>query len=193
MHERLQHACEDLAAWIDPDKCAAMAQHWHWLRQWNATFNLTAIADDAQAAWLHYRDSLAALPYLERGPILDVGSGAGFPGLPLAIARPDWSFVLMEPRRKRQSFLEMAVARLGLRQVRVLGGRIQDAPSQTFAHVVTRATFADDATLLSTRRWLQPGGSLLAYRNASQEPLPGCTRVPYALSRGEPRALDILG
>ena len=191
MSQLIAAACSDLSAWLRPEHCEAMAAHWSALVHWDRTHNLTAITDEATAAWQHYRDSLAALAFLERGPILDMGSGGGFPGLPLAIVRSDWDFVLMEPRRKRQSFLTTIVARLGLSNVRILACRMEDPPSQTFAHVVTRATFSSDAALNAARRWLQPGGSLLAYRRAAQPWVPGCTRIPYRL-QGEARALDIL-
>ena len=149
---------------------AAMAQHWSLVQQWNARTNLTAIHDTATAIARHYRDSLMALPHLAGGPIVDFGSGAGFPGMVLAIARPDWQVTLVEPRRKRVSFLEVARARLKLDNVRVHHGRLEDAADQSYAHAVSRATFADagfmDMAEVQTHvgRWLREDGTMLLYR-----------------------------
>lgn len=144
-----------------------MVQHWQLVKTWNARSNLTAIVADKQAAWLHYYDSLAALLRLQDGPVVDFGSGAGFPGVPLAIMRPQWQFTLVEPRRKRVSFLELACARLGLTNVRVLMGRLEDkldiSTQHQYTHAVTRATFSDKNLLQAASSWLKPQGTLLIY------------------------------
>lgn len=141
-----------------------MEQHWRLVLLWNQRTNLTAITDDSEAAWLHYGDSLQALPLLEGQTLVDFGSGAGFPGIPLAIARPDLRVALVEPRRKRASFLEASVARLGLSNVRVLEGRAEDAPDRLYATGVTRATFSELGDLSRCLAWLEKGGRLIAYR-----------------------------
>ena len=152
------------AAWV------AMAQHWSLVQQWNARTNLTAIHDTATAITRHYRDSLMALPHLTGGPIVDFGSGAGFPGMVLAIARPDWQVTLVEPRRKRVSFLEVARARLKLDNLRVHHGRLEDDPDQSYAHAVSRATFADGGLMdmadvqMHVGRWLRDDATMLLYR-----------------------------
>ncbi len=168
-----------------------LALHWQLLCQWNQQTNLTAIHTPERAAWVHYRDSLAGLAHLQGGPLVDLGTGPGFPGLVLAIARPNWEVWLVEPRRRRLSFLHTAVARLGLRRVQVLAGKMQQTPPQPFAHVVTRATFSQAADLQHACAWLQPGGSLLAWRAADAGPLPGSQRYPYDLA-GQARCIDIL-
>jgi 16S rRNA (guanine527-N7)-methyltransferase len=146
----------------------ALAQLWsHWLlvKEWNVRINLTAIEDDSEAAWLHYRDSLAALASLPvGGSIVDMGSGAGFPGIPLAIARPEQTFYLVEPRRKRASFLRVAVSRLGLPNVIIHHGRSTDTPPELCEAVVSRATFSAEEDLRACLRWLSPRGVLIAYR-----------------------------
>jgi 16S rRNA (guanine527-N7)-methyltransferase len=169
MVDCLREACADLDLTLSDETLEAMAAHWDLVCRWNARTNLTAIVDDPRAATLHYRDSLAALELINSGPIVDFGSGAGFPGIPLALARPDWLITLVEPRRKRASFLEMAVARLNLRNVKVRVGRLEDTPDQLYRHAVTRATFSDEAAFEKASRWLEPQGSLLAYRSDSGE------------------------
>ena len=187
----LRTACANLRPPPDDLQRLAMERHWTWLIEWNATFNLTSITEPRLAAWLHYRDSLAALAFLKGGPVLDIGSGAGFPGLPLAIMHPLWRFVLMEPRRKRRSFLTLSCARLDLRHVEVLDGRMEESPTPTFAHVVTRATLSSPVALKQAMAWLKPKGTLLAWRQADKPVLAGGERHLYSLD-GRPRALDVV-
>lgn len=157
---------------LPPGARERMAHHWALVQQWNARTNLTAIDDEETAVWRHYWDSLVALPRMRGGPVVDFGTGAGFPGMVLAMARPDWDFTLVEPRRKRVSFLEVACARLQLQNVTVHHGRLEDPADRPYMHAVSRATFADDGMMpLATvhahvARWLMPHGSLLLYRSA---------------------------
>jgi 16S rRNA (guanine527-N7)-methyltransferase len=169
MVSHLRAAMADLPGPIDEPTLAKMASHWAMVRQWTQQVNLTAIADDAEAAWLHYRDALEVLPMLQEGPTLDIGSGGGFPGIPLALARPTWPFALMEPRRKRASLLTVAAGRLGLRHVTVLGVRLDAPPTRAFAQAVTRATFSDLRALGDAGAWLAPGGRLYAFRSGHAE------------------------
>lgn len=146
------------------DAFEKMEMHWNLVLRWNARSNLTSIQDAQEAACLHYWDSLAAVALLGNGPIVDFGSGAGFPGMVLAIACPGVAFTLVEPRRKRASFLQAAKLRLGLENVKVLQARIEDTPDKSYAQAVTRATFSALEDLHKAQCWLQPGGALLAFR-----------------------------
>ncbi|MES1170864.1 MAG: 16S rRNA (guanine(527)-N(7))-methyltransferase RsmG [Actinomycetota bacterium] len=164
--------------------------HWALVKQWNARTNLTAVVDDAEAAVRHYADSFVALPLRPLGSLIDIGSGAGYPGFPLAIAAPERQVTLLEPRQKRVSFLEVAAARLGLKNVRVRLGASTDTPDQAYAAAVTRATFSDPADLDACLRWVSPGSPLVAYRTAASG-LPGTRVHPYVLG-GQSRVLEIL-
>lgn len=146
------------------DQYRLCEEHWRLVLAWNQRVNLTSISDDVQAAWLHYADSLAGVRHLKPGNVVDLGSGAGYPGIPLAIAAPTHQFLLVEPRQKRTSFLDVAAARLGLKNVRTRVGRSEDTPPELFANVVTRATFSDESELKACLTWLAPSGRLLAYR-----------------------------
>ena len=169
-------------------------QHWQLVKDWNETTNLTAIVDEATAAWLHYRDALEACPWLTGARVVDLGSGAGFPGLVLAIAMPHLEVTLVEPRRIRVDFLEMAAAKLGLTQVRVLRGKAGSEPPEAFDHAVTRATFASTTFVPQALRWLKPQASLICYRSPSAEAWG--SRHTYVLERAgvarRVRCLDIL-
>ena len=113
------------------------------LIKWNKAYNLTAVRDPNEMVVLHLIDSLAPLPYVEGGQILDVGTGPGFPGLPMAIARPDWQFTLLDSNSKKTRFVTQAVIELGLKNVTVVTGRAENSEiNQRFNTVMCRATFS---------------------------------------------------
>ena len=181
--EAITTACADLKGLISPATIDTLAQHWLLVMQWNERSNLTAIQNTAEAAWLHYRDSLEALNCLSdpKLSLVDFGSGAGFPGMVLAAARPDWACALVEPRRKRASFLQASAARLGLKNVRVILGSSEMVPDQEYDVAVTRATFSRDEDLQVCMRWLRPEGRFLLYRGPERE-FQNSTQIhPYTL------------
>ena len=166
-----------------------MDQHWELVLAWNQRVNLTAITNAEQAAWMHYADSLAGQSELLPGSVADLGSGAGYPGAPLAIVEPDRHFTLVEPRQKRASFIDVSATRLGLKNMRAHVGRSEDTPVALFPNVVTRATFSDESDLQACLSWVAPGGRLIAYR-AGDITSAADRIVPYKL-QGETHALHI--
>jgi 16S rRNA (guanine527-N7)-methyltransferase len=186
-------AGEALGPPLPPAAQQQLQAHWQMLLQWNRRINLTGTTDPAEAAWAHYADSLMARPLLDGSPIVDFGSGAGFPGMVLAIACPAYAFTLVEPRRKRASFLQAAALRLGLRNVTVREGRIEDVPDRPYAHAVTRALFSDDADLAQAQPWLSTGGTLLAFRaaDAPQASGSGPQRAHTYTLGGRHRRIDV--
>ncbi|HEY5309112.1 MAG TPA: 16S rRNA (guanine(527)-N(7))-methyltransferase RsmG, partial [Casimicrobiaceae bacterium] len=114
---------------IDAAGRAKLCDYVALLDKWNRTHNLTAIRDPAQMITHHLLDSLAVLPYLpaDRGVrAIDVGSGGGLPGAPLAIARPDVHMTLLDSNRKKTAFLEQAAIELPLANVEVIDSRVED-------------------------------------------------------------------
>jgi 16S rRNA (guanine527-N7)-methyltransferase len=110
------------------------------LADWNTRVNLTAITDPAEVVDKHLLDSLAVLPLLRGHSVADVGSGAGFPGLPLAIADPERRYTLIESTGKKVKFIRHAVDRLALPNVEVVQGRAESyRPARPFDCVIARA------------------------------------------------------
>jgi len=144
------------------------------LAKWNRTYNLTAIRDARDIVVQHLLDSLAVLPHLPpmEGVVTlaDIGSGSGAPGLPIAIARPDWQVTLNDASEKKAAFLRQAVIELGLRNVAVHEGRAELwRPASGFQVVISRA-FAELSLFIGLCRHLvAPGGWLAAMKGVFPE------------------------
>lgn len=113
------------------------------VEKWNKAYNLTAVREPAKMLTHHLLDSLSVLPHV-RGPrVLDVGSGAGLPGIPLAVAQPQWRFTLLDSSHKKTTFLRQTVIELKLANVDVVCDRVESwTDQQPFDTVVSRA-FSD--------------------------------------------------
>lgn len=133
------------------------------LARWSRALRLTGQRDPIAWAEAHFLDSLTPLLVLEDpGTLLDAGSGAGFPGLPLAIARPSWSVTLLESHTKKVAFLRAVVAEAGLSGVSVVHARAEDRPEPRFGAAISRAAWRLPEWVAVGRRWLRPGGDLVA-------------------------------
>ena len=150
------------------DKLAAYLEL---LAKWNRTYNLTAIREPEKMVTHHVLDSLAVLPHLEHPKgatslsLLDVGSGAGLPAIPLAVARPAWRVVALDSSHKKGAFVQQAASELALANVEAVVARVEDyRPKALFDVVISRA-FSDLATFAeSSARHLAPGGRLVAMK-----------------------------
>lgn len=142
------------------------------LQKWNKVYNLTAIRDAQQMVSHHLLDSLAVLPHLWAGRWLDVGCGAGLPGLVLAVLRPDWSFTLLDSNSKKTSFVQQAGIELGLRNITVVCGRVEGfQPVEKFDGIISRA-FAETADFVGlTQHLLAPEGRWAAMKGAPEQEL----------------------
>jgi 16S rRNA (guanine527-N7)-methyltransferase len=140
------------------------------LLKWNQKINLTAIHTEKGIILKHFLDSLSALPYLSKtASLLDIGSGAGFPGIPLKIVHPSFEITLIDSVCKKIDFQKHIIRMLGLKGMEVIHGRIQDketfqSMTGRFDAVISRA-FSDLQTLLLLAfPFLKKGGILLAMK-----------------------------
>jgi 16S rRNA (guanine527-N7)-methyltransferase len=157
--------CEGLNLQLPGGACTRLAAYLALLERWNRAYNLTAVRDPEAMVVRHVLDSLSILPWVEGPRVLDVGSGAGLPGIPLAIARPEYEFSLLDSNGKRTRFLTQVAAELRLNNVSVVRGRVEDyRPETLFNSIVSRAfaTLADMVT--DAGRLCAPAGRLLAMK-----------------------------
>ena len=166
----LDRGLEQLALELPPGARDNLLRYVELLAKWNRTYNLTAIRDPLDMVRHHLLDSLVVIPHLPvaDGLLADVGSGAGLPGIPLAIARPQWRITLNDASQKRAAFLRQAAIELGLANVAVHEGRVEKwRPAERFAVVISRA-FAQLARFIACCRHLvRPGGVLAAMTGAA--------------------------
>jgi 16S rRNA (guanine527-N7)-methyltransferase len=150
---------------ITPEKINQLSQYIELLFQWNAVYNLTATKNPEDFITDHILDSLVVGPFLLGDRIIDVGSGAGLPGIPLAIYYPDKQFTLLESRAKRVRFLQAVIATLKLKNVNIVNLRTEQYHvDHLFSTVVTRAFSSLKEMLQMTGHLCHPNGLFLAMK-----------------------------
>ncbi|MFC0267101.1 16S rRNA (guanine(527)-N(7))-methyltransferase RsmG [Kushneria aurantia] len=132
------------------------------LNKWNRAYNLTAVRDPQTMVTRHLLDALAVLPFIEGPRLLDVGSGAGLPGIVLAIARPDIAVTSVDSVGKKIRFQRQVLFELGIDNVTALNERVEQLGGARFEQIISRAFAAPDAFVALTRHLLTPGGHWLA-------------------------------
>jgi 16S rRNA (guanine527-N7)-methyltransferase len=162
---RLSQALADLGLEADAGQRAALLAYLDLLGKWNRTYNLTAIDDPERMFTHHLLDSLAIAPHLDGQDLLDVGSGAGLPGIPLAILRPGLRVTTLDASQKKCRFMQQAVIELKLANVAVVHGRVEAyRPPATFSRIVSRAFAELNDFVAGTRHLLIDGGRWLAMK-----------------------------
>ena len=165
--EQLQQGLAELAIDLPAAAQQQLLDYLSLLAKWNKTYSLTALREPEKAVSHHLLDSLAILPYLaeQTASLLDVGSGGGQPGIPLAICRPAMSVVLADSNQKKIAFLQQAMIELQLANVRAKAGRIEQWQAEQGFAIITSRAFAEISTFVSlTRHLLAPAGRWLAMK-----------------------------
>ena len=166
------------------------------IEKWNRTYNLTSIRDAGEMVSLHLLDSLSVLPFLPESALAgrrwaDVGSGAGLPGIPLAMVRPDLEMTLIEAVEKKSAFQRQAKIELALSNVAVLAARVENVPGERFDAVISRA-FAELVDFVSLAGHLvAKGGRLYAMKGLVSGDELG--RVPPAWTVADCARLSVPG
>ncbi len=150
---------------LPPESIEKLAMLLAELTRWNARINLTAIRDPLAMVSGHILDSLAVRPLLEGRRVIDVGTGAGFPGLPLAIAEPQIEFGLLDSNGKKISFVRHVIGELGLSNATAIRARAEDyAPAERFDTVIARALASLPKLLQLAGHLIREEGVLLALK-----------------------------
>lgn len=156
------------------------------LQKWNKVYNLTAIRDREQMLTHHILDSLSVVPHLWPGRWLDVGCGAGLPGLVMAMARPDCQLALLDSNSKKTSFVQQAIIELKLQNAQVFCARAEEwGQGEKFDGIISRA-FAEMADFVAaTRHLLASGGRWVAMKGhveRERKPLPGGIHIDQTVA-----------
>lgn len=182
----------ELGIELDPETQGKLLAYLELMAKWNRVYNLTALRNPGEWVTHHLLDSLSVLPHVQGPLVVDVGSGAGLPGLVLAMVRPDWQVVSVEAVDKKAAFQRQVAAELALTNVRVEGRRVEDVVLEGGADTVVSRAFsslADFANL--TRHLLKDGGQWAAMKGKLPEgeiaALPKDVRVRQVVELKVPR------
>jgi 16S rRNA (guanine527-N7)-methyltransferase len=155
---------------IDAQKQQKLLAYLTLMQKWNKVHNLTAVRDADEMVVLHLLDSLVVLPFIDGKALLDVGSGAGLPGIPLAICLPELKVTVIDSNNKKVSFMRQAKAELGIDNLEVLGGRVEEiTPNHKFDMVISRAFSDLDLFISLTHQLCDAQGKWLAMKGVYPE------------------------
>lgn len=150
---------------IDPEARKRLLHYIALLAKWNRVYNLTSVRKPQDMLTRHILDSLVVLPHIKGPRLLDVGTGAGLPGMVLAIAKPDWHVVLLDSSGKKLRFVRQAVTELGLDNASVEHHRIEDyRPDTAFDTIISRAFSSLDEMYKHCARLCAAEGRLFAMK-----------------------------
>ncbi|MFD2111130.1 16S rRNA (guanine(527)-N(7))-methyltransferase RsmG [Thiorhodococcus fuscus] len=182
IEDRLAQGCEALGLACRPEQRQRLTALISLLVRWNKAYNLTAVRDPLEMVSKHLLDSLAVLPFLFGDSVLDLGTGAGLPGLPLAIMAPKRRFWLLDSNNKKVRFVRQAVLDLGLDNVEPVQARIETyRPEQKFSTIVSRAVAADEILSGSNAELLAYPGRLLLMKGRQPDERIETTGLPSAV------------
>lgn len=170
LESRLASSLERVNLRVEPSQRRSLARYVALLAQWNRAYSLTAVRDPFAMIDRHVVDSLTALDFLVGARLLDVGTGAGLPGLVLAIVRPDVRCTLLDPVRKKTRFCAHAAMTLGLDNVEVASERLAThRPQHPYTTVISRATLSIADLVAGARPLLDNRGRIVAMKGARPE------------------------
>ncbi len=173
----LRSGAERLGLSLDAGTRARLLELQALLERWNRTFNLTAVRGTGDMVVRHLLDSLAVAPGITPGRVTDVGTGPGFPGLPLALVQPDRHFVLLDASGKKTRFVRHAVARLELPNVEVVQARVEDYEPAAGSDTVVCRAFSSLADFVAGAGHLcREGGRMVAMKG--RRPADELDRLP---------------
>lgn len=170
LHTPLNAGLKELGLELPEQTRNSLIAYVELLAKWSKAYNLTSVRDPVQMVSRHLLDSLAVMPHLHGKEVIDIGCGAGIPGIPLSLCFPDKHFTLLDSNGKKTRFCTQAVIELGLDNVTVVQERAEAfKPDHQYETIITRA-FASLADMLAgSRHLLAPGGEFLAMKGIYPE------------------------
>lgn len=173
---------QELGLSRDEDKVKALLAFIGLIEKWNRTYNLTSIRNRENMVRLHILDSLAILPWLQGPGVIDIGTGAGLPGIPLAIFASEFNFVLLDGNAKKTRFVQQVVLETGLKNVTVCHSRVEDYQPEIPFNTITTRAFSDLYKMLDlSRHLLAEKGILLAMKGRRPEQELQKISLPYSI------------
>ena len=199
----LAAAAAEYGVSMDSRKADMFFEYMRLLLEWNAKFNLTGITAPDEIYIRHFADSLSIMPHIaESADLADIGSGAGFPGIPAAIARPDLNVAMIESTGKKVTFLNEAISRLGIVNARAYNGRAEDLGKDAafrgrYGAVTARAVASLPVLIGYCLPFLKPGGIFVAMKGSKTDEIEtsrGCIEkvVNFQLADGSGRNLVLI-
>lgn len=191
LHSRLDDGLLNMRLELESSKRLQLLHYVAMLNKWNKVYNLTAVREPERMVGLHILDSLSVLPYLSGiQSVIDVGTGGGLPGIPLAIAKPDLKVLMLDTVAKKTTFVRQVIAELGLKNAMIVTERVENhTPPTKFDRVISRA-FAELKDFVESAAHLcAEGGRLLAMKGTY--PHDEITRLPVGYAVEETFALNV--
>lgn len=161
LRQQLEQGCRELDLSLDTEQHQQLLDYVGLLHKWNKVYNLTSVRDPEQMLSRHIIDSLSILPYLDASNLLDVGTGGGLPGIPAAIVQPECAITLLDSNAKKTRFLQQVKAELGLSNVTVVHGRVEQVSLPKFAIITARAFASVDDIIRLAGQHCDQGGRLV--------------------------------
>jgi 16S rRNA (guanine527-N7)-methyltransferase len=190
--EVLMSGAAELGIPLSSDQAAQLLRLLDELDDWNQRMNLTAIRERGQQITKHLLDSLSIHSYLRGTSVVDIGTGAGFPGLPLAVAMPQLQLMLLDSTAKKLKFVEHAAQTLGLQNVQTVHARAESyRPKERFDCVVLRAVGPLETFVKGSGHLCVGGGRLLAMKG--RYPTDELERIPSGWKLAEVHRLNVPG
>ena len=147
---------------LDDGQASTLLQYLELIIKWNKTYNLSAIRDLEEGVKKHLLDSLSVTPYIQQTPLLDVGAGAGLPGIVISIMYPELNVSVLDSVGKKCRFMQFAKTQLGLKNLTVVNQRVENyQPEQCFGQITSRAFAEVEKTLSLTKHLLCDNGHYL--------------------------------
>jgi 16S rRNA (guanine527-N7)-methyltransferase len=173
-HKNINAVLNPYSVFVDIRTAEKMILFWDYFTSWNNSHNLSSLSDLDEAVFIHFADSLFPASekdiFIQGKKILDLGTGGGFPGIPLSMFFEHCNFHLLDKCRKKTSFLSFASANLGLKNVFPVNSRIEDLKMSDFDIITSRAVKIDEKMFDLCRSRLKKGGWLIVFYSGIQTP-----------------------